>query len=113
MIQLPHTTPCIPLHIEVVGDVPTPPTYSDASVAAGIRRVINFVETRTLGMGIPGTREQPPFVSKSPNQFPPPVKPGDFALAARDAAYSMAMYMIGPDDALVGTYRRRLASALY
>jgi hypothetical protein len=95
------TTPCIPLHIEVVGEVAPPPTYSDASVAAGIRRVIHFVETRTLGMGKPGAREQPPFVSKLPNQFPPPVKPGDFALAARDAAYSMAMYMIGPDDALV------------
>ena len=52
-------------------------------------------------MGKPGTREQPAFVSKMPNQFPPPVKPGDFALAARDAAYSMAMYMIGPDEALV------------
>jgi len=95
------TTLCIPLAIEVLGDVPAPATYSDASVAAGIRRVINFVETRTLGMGKPGTREQPPFVSKIPNQFPPPVKPGDFALAARDAAYSMAMYMIGPDEALV------------
>jgi hypothetical protein len=96
------TTPCIPLSIEVIGEsLPPPPPPSDASVAAGIRRVVNFVETRTLGMGRPGTREQPAFVSKIPNVFPPPVKPGDFALAAVDAAYSMAMVMIGPDDALV------------
>ncbi len=96
------TTPCIPLSIEVIGESATPPaTYSDASVAAGIRRVVNFVETRTLGMGKPGTREQPSFVSKIPNLFPPPTKPGDFALAAVDCAYSMAMVMLGPEEALV------------
>lgn len=43
----------------------------------------------------------PPFVSVVPNQFPKPVKPGDFGLAAFDAAYSMAPFLIGPDDALV------------
>jgi hypothetical protein len=96
------TTPCVPLSIEVFGEaLPAPESYTDASVAAGIRRVINFVETRTLGMGRPGTREQPAFVSKVPNQFVPPVKPGDFALAAVDAAYSMAMVMLGPEEALV------------
>jgi hypothetical protein len=96
------TTPCLPLSIEVIGEtLPPPASYTDESVAAGIRRVINFVETRTLGMGRPGTREQPAFVSKVPNQFVPPVKPGDFALAAVDAAYSMAMVMLGPEEALV------------
>jgi hypothetical protein len=50
-------------------------------------------------------RPQPPFVSIVPNQFPKPVKPGDFGLAAFDAAYSMAPYLIGPDDALVMTGR--------
>ena len=95
-------TPLIPLSIEVVGEtLPPAAPYSDTSVAAGIRRVINFVETRTLGMGRPGTREQPAFVSKMPNQFVPPVKPGDFALAAVDAAYSMAMVMLQPNEALV------------
>jgi hypothetical protein len=49
--------------------------------------------------------EQPPFVSKIPNQFPQPVKPGDFGLAAFDAAYSMAPYVIGPEQALVVTGR--------
>jgi hypothetical protein len=49
----------------------------------------------------PGQSDQPPFVSTVPNQFPQPVKPGDFALAAADAAYSMAPYVLGPDDALI------------
>lgn len=49
--------------------------------------------------------DQPPFVSRIPNQFPAPVKPGNFALAAFDAAYSHAPYLIGPDDALVVTGR--------
>lgn len=45
--------------------------------------------------------ELPPFVSVVPNQFPAPVVPGDFGLAAIDCAYSMAPYVIGPDDALL------------
>jgi hypothetical protein len=49
--------------------------------------------------------EPPPFVSIIPNQFSKPIMPGDFGLAAFDAAYSMAPYMIGPDDALVVTGR--------
>lgn len=94
------------LDIEVLGGTGgPPPPPNDESVAAGIERVVNFVRTRTLGMGPPGNREQPAFVSVTPNQFPPPVKPGDFALAAADAAYSMAPFVLGPDDALVMTGR--------
>jgi hypothetical protein len=63
--------------------------------------VINFVRSRTLDMPPPGQREQPPFVSSTPNAFPPPIKPGDFGLAAADAAYSMAPYVLGPDQSLV------------
>lgn len=96
--------PCleIRLAIDVAGDAaPPPPPPNDDSVSTGIERVINFVRSRTLDMGPPGNREQPNFVSTVPNQFPPPVKPGDFALAAADAAYSMAPFVLGPDDALV------------
>lgn len=96
----------IRLEIEVLGEpAPPPPPPHDAGVAAGIERVINFVRSRTLDMGPPGSREQPAFVSTTPNQFPPPVKPGDFALAAADAAYSMAPFVLAPDDALVITAR--------
>lgn len=92
----------IRLEIDVLGDPPPPPPPPhDEGVAAGIERVANFLRTRTLDMGPPGSREQPSFVSVTPNQFPPPVKPGDFALAAADAAYSMAPFVLGPDEALV------------
>jgi hypothetical protein len=92
----------IRLDVELLGDPVAPPAPpNDAGVAAGIERVVNFVRSRTLDMGPPGSREQPAFVSTTPNQFPPPVKPGDFALAAADAAYSMAPFVLGPDEALV------------
>jgi hypothetical protein len=72
------------------------------SVAAGIRRVARFVRSRTLEMPtMAGNPDQPPFVSIVPNQFPQPVLPGDYGLAAVDAAYSMAPFVLGPDDALV------------
>lgn len=89
------------LQIERLDPAPPPPAPSDASVAAGIRRVLRFVRSRTLEQPPMAGREQPPFVSLVPNQFPAPVKPGDFGLAAFDAAYSMAPYVLGPDEALV------------
>lgn len=95
----------IPLEIECLDGGPPPPTPSDASIAAGIRRAANFVRSRTLEMPPPGQREQPAFVSQVPNRFAPPVKPGDHALAAADAAYSLAPYLIGPDQALLMTGR--------
>ena len=89
------------LEIEVLEPTPAPPAPDDASVARGIRRVARFVRSRSLGQLPMAQRAQPPFVSTVPNQFPVPVTPGDFGLAAFDAAYSMAPYVIGPDDALV------------
>jgi len=95
----------IPLSIEVLGgSAPTPPP-SDASVAVGVRRVAGFVRARSLGMPPMANREQPAFVSIVPNQFPKPVVPGSMGLAAVDAAYSLAPYVIGPDQALVMTAR--------
>jgi hypothetical protein len=93
------------LCIEVVDPGPPPLPPSDASVATGIRRVARFVRSRTLEMAPMANREQPPFVSIVPNEFPAPVTPGDFGLAAFDAAYSMAPFVVGPDDALVITGR--------
>ena len=94
------------LRIEAVNPgVPTPPPTDD-SVAAGIRRVAEFVRARTLGMpSMANMAQQPAFVGLTPNEFPPPVRPGDFALSAFDAAYSMAPYYLGPDQALVLTGR--------
>ena len=59
----------------------------------------------TLEQAKPGEREQPSWVSSTPNVFPLPEVPGDFAFAAFDAAYSMAPYVIAPDEALVITGR--------
>lgn len=96
--------PSLGLAIELIdGDVPTTPTLpTDATVAASIRRMATFVRSRTLeSIPPPGSGDPPPFVSRVPNQFVPPVPPGDHALAAADAAYSMAPYILGPDEALV------------
>ena len=47
----------------------------------------------------------PDWVSKVPNEFTQPEVPGDLAFAAFDAAYAMAPYVLGPDEALVITSR--------
>jgi hypothetical protein len=97
--------PDLALAIEVLdGPGPLPPP-DDASVAAGLRRVATYVRSRSLEQPKPGDREPPAFVSVVPNSFPPPTAPGDHALAAADAAYSMAPYLLGPDEALVVTGR--------
>jgi hypothetical protein len=99
--------PDVALEIEVVGSsaAPPPPPPSDHSVAEGLRRVATYVRSRSLEQPKPGETDQPAFVSREPNQFPPPVPPGDHPLAAPDAAYSMAPYLLGPEDALVMTAR--------
>lgn len=94
------------LSIELVdGDVPSGPAApTDETVARSIRRTATYVRSRTLEtMAKPGEGEVPAFVSRVPHEFPPPVPPGAHALAAADAAYSMAPYLLGPDDALVIT----------
>lgn len=80
-------------------------SYSDASVAAGIRRAAQFVRTRTLLQPPMANAKQPAFVGLTPNEFPKPVLPDDLGLAAADAHYSMAPYYLAPDEALVMTGR--------
>ncbi|MDD9852946.1 MAG: DUF1214 domain-containing protein [Deltaproteobacteria bacterium] len=91
------------LHIEPLDPGPLPQPPSDPSVAAGIARVAEFVRSRTLGLPPGGAGEAAPFISNQPNQFPKPVEPGEMGGAAADAAYSMAPYVIAPDEALVMT----------
>jgi hypothetical protein len=97
--------PDFALGIEPLGSPAPLPPPTDASVAAGLRRVIRYVRSRSLEMPKPGEAVQPEFVSQMPNTFPPPVPPGDHPLAAADASYSMAPYLLGPDEALVMTGR--------
>lgn len=92
------------LSIELVdGDVPsTPAAPTDASVAESIHRLATYLRARTIDLiPKPGEGDPPPFVSREPHVFPPPVPPGAHALAAADAAYAMAPYLLGPDEALV------------
>ncbi len=95
--------PDVALEIEVLDDLPPLPPPNDSSVAAGLRRVERYVRSRSLEQPKPGEGDQPAFVSREPNVFPKPVTPGTHALAAFDAAYSMAPYVLAPDEALVIT----------
>jgi hypothetical protein len=97
--------PELGLHIEVLEEVAPTAAPDDASVARSIRRVTRFVADRSIGMGPPDERPPVEFVSREPHVFPAPVKPGTFALSAADAAYSMAPYLLGPDEALQITGR--------
>ena len=78
-----------------------PPRPSDTSVAAGIRRVAALVRELTVDRPPTGQSQPRSWISRVPNEFPPPGKPGDLGLAAFDAAYAMAPFLIGPDEALV------------
>ena len=78
-----------------------PPRPSDASVAAGIRRVAGLVRELTVDRPPQASAQPRSWISRVPNVFPPPGKPGDLGLAAFDAAYAMAPFLIGPDEALV------------
>lgn len=89
----------VALDISVIDSPGRLPPPSDSTVAEGFRRVERYVRTRSLDMPRLGD-QQPAFVSVVPNSFPAPVPPGDHALAAADAAYSMAPYVLGPDEAL-------------
>lgn len=96
--------PDLALAIELVGGsvAPAPRAPDDDGVARAIRRIATYVCARTVDLiAKPGQGEPPAFVSRIPNVFPAPVKPGAHALAAADAAYSMAPYVLGADEALV------------
>lgn len=95
--------PAFDLDISIENTSPTPaPRTSDAGVAAGIRRVAEFVRSRTLNQ-LPMTKNpnQPDFVGLVPNQFPKPAPPGQMGLAAFDAHYSLAPFFLEPDQALL------------
>ena len=91
----------IPLSIECVQRPPAPPRWGDDRVAAALQRVINHVRTKTVENPGPDPSVDIPFVSRVPNEFKPPAVPGNMAFAAFDAAYAMAPYLIGDDEALV------------
>lgn len=94
----------VPLSIEARPPAGPRPRWNDETVARAIRRVTNHVRGKTLDAPRPGEL-RPAFLSVVPNEFPKPVPPGNMAFAAFDAAYSLAPYFIGDDEALVITGR--------
>ena len=78
-----------------------PPRPSDDTVAAGIRRVAGLVRELTVDRPPHSSAEPRSWISRVPNVFPTPDRPGDLGLAAFDAAYAMAPFLLGPDEALV------------
>jgi hypothetical protein len=91
----------VPISIEAVQSIPAPERWNDERVTAALQRVINHVSQKTVASIAPGEDTPIPFVSRVPNDFPKPIVPGNMAFAAFDAAYSMAPYLIGDDEALV------------
>ena len=91
----------IPLSIENTNKPTAPPRWGDRRVAEALQRVINHVATKTINSIAPAADVEIPFVSREPNIFKKPVVPGNMAFAAFDAAYAMAPYFIGDDEALI------------
>lgn len=91
----------IPIDIEVLADIPPRSAPTDSQIAAGIDRVTAFIKGNVVPMNGAGS---PSWVSRVPNQFAPPVKDDshdNITYAARDNVYSMAPFVLGPDQALV------------
>lgn len=105
----------VPIAIECLDDVGPRAATNDADTAAGLRRVIDFLQRGIVRMD---ASTSPPWVSRVPNQFVPPLKDKTneaIAYAAKDNVYAMAPYVLGPDQALVmrGRFPRcRFASVL-
>lgn len=91
----------IPIDIQNLEKVPPRQTPNDTEIAAGIRRVTTFVKGNVITMN---NENSPPWVSRIPNQFTPPKKDDTnvaITYAARDNVYSMAPFVLGPDQALL------------
>ncbi|MBK6508915.1 MAG: DUF1214 domain-containing protein [Haliea sp.] len=91
----------IPIDIPNLQKVPPRRSPNDADIAAGIRRVTAFVKGNVIPMN---GENSLPWVSRVPNQFNPPKKDDSnnaVTYAARDNVYSMAPFVLGPDQALL------------
>jgi hypothetical protein len=93
----------IPLTIEPLEDPGPAPSPTDASIAASIRRVANYVRGTTLDQPPRKPEQLPAWVSTVPNQFKKPEKwlAEEGGFGAVDNAYAMAPYVVMPDQALV------------
>jgi hypothetical protein len=89
--------------IEPLDDPGPPPTPTDETIAANLRRVANYFRAATIDQPTPPPDKQPPWVSRVPNQFKAPQKwqSAEGGFGAVDNAYAMAPYLVMPGEALV------------
>jgi hypothetical protein len=94
----------VPLWIEPVDDPGPAPVMDDAAIAAGIRRVVNFVRGATIDFPDLPPEVMPAWVSNEVNAFDNSAyaeSNAEIGYAAVDNAYLQTRYDLGPDDALV------------
>ena len=91
----------IPMTIEPLLDPGPRPTWNDAQVDAGIRRVTAYFRGVTVDENWMAPDKIPAWVSTVPNRFNPPALPGAMSHSNFDAQYTMAPYALAPDQALV------------
>jgi len=94
----------VPLWIEPVEDPRPAPPMDDAAIAAGIRRVINFVRGVTVDFPELPPEVMPAWVSNEINRFDNSAYDEsnmEIGYAAKDNAYLQTRYELGPDQALI------------
>ena len=91
----------IPIAIENMDDAGPRAAPGDAAIAVGIRRVGEFIRRNVIRFD---SSTSPAWVSRLPNQFPRPGRDDsnrNIDYAAVDNVYSMAPFVLKPDQALV------------
>ncbi len=91
----------IPIEISNLHAVSPRDVPNDAGIAAGIRRVTQFVRGNTIPMN---GDNSPAWVSRVPNQFAPPVRDDSneaITYAAKDNVYAMAPFVLRENQALL------------
>ena len=95
----------VPLWIEPVLHPGPAAPMDDAAVAAGVRRVINFVRGLTIGFPNLPPEVMPAWVSREINRFanadPDGERNTEIGYAAKDNDYRQTIYELAPDQALI------------
>jgi hypothetical protein len=94
----------VPLWIEPIENPGPAGPMDDAAIAAGVRRVINFVRGTTIDFPDLPPEVMPAWVSSEVNRFSgsqPGESNTEIGYAAKDIDYRQTRYELGPDEALV------------
>jgi hypothetical protein len=94
----------VPLWIEPIERPAAAPPMDDAAIAAGVRRVINFVRGATIDFPDLPPEVMPAWVSKEVNRFDNSAygeSNAEIGYAAVDNAYLQTRYELAPEQALI------------